>query len=107
MKLRECDKRTVCVYPRTAQDDDLHTWGEGKALRAAVYPLGEKLLERAYGERRQRRLLLLYDGGEKLEAGMGVALEGGAPEFIIESLECWSHARAVLREIPEGRRGDA
>lgn len=107
MRLRERDKRDVIVYAFTGMDEDVYTWGRGRCIRAAVYPAGCSVDKRVYGEGVKEERLMLYDGDEPLCAGMGVSLDGGTPAYRIVSIERWSHVRAVLERIPEGRRNDA
>lgn len=104
MRLRERDKREVMVHTFTGLDDDVYTWGDTAVIRAAVYPQGIRLDQRAYGDRRKDQRLLLYDGAVKLHVGMGVSFDGGTPAFRIVSLEERSHVSAVLESIPEGAR---
>ena len=106
MRLREREKQRVWLYTPEGPDDDVYFWGDPTVIRAAVYPAGGELDARVYGERARDMRLLLYDGGEALATGMGVSLSGGAPEYRIVSMEGWSHQRALLERIPEGRRGD-
>ena len=105
MRLREKDKRDVIISAFTGMHDDVYTWGEQAAVRAAVYPMGQGLDSRVYGDCIQDRRLMLYDGEEKISVGMGVSLDGGAPAYRITALEAWSHVRAEIERIPEGRRG--
>lgn len=104
MRLREQDKGDVTVRAFTGMHEDVYTWGDTLAIRAAVYPMGQTLDPRVYGECIQDRRLMLYDGKEELSVGMGVSLDGGTPSFRIVSVEKWNHTRAVLECIPEGRR---
>ena len=105
MRLREREKREIVIYPWLNAEEDAYTWGEPFAVRAAVYPLGQKLQNAVYGEQVTDKRLMLYDGKEPLQVGMGVSLDGGAPAFRIVSMETWRHVSAVLERIPEGRRG--
>ena len=104
MRLREKDKRDVIISTFTGMHDDVYTWGEQAAVRAAVYPMGQGLDFRVYGDCIQDRRLMLYDGEEKISVGMGVSLDGGAPAFRVVSVEAWDHTRAILERIPDGRR---
>ena len=105
MRLQQKNKQQVHAYVWTGLEEDAYTWGERHALDAAVYPLGEGLTENLWGEIPGQRLLLLYDGAFPLAVGMGVSLDGGTPAYRITALERWSHQRATLEWIPEGRRG--
>lgn len=109
MRLREADKRPVTVKRPGAELDDLYTWGAGKEIRAVIQPLTGTAAAQIYGETRSQARLMLYDGPEKLEAGMGVCVDvdGGAScdYRIAEPPQVWSHQRAVLEWIKEGRRG--
>ena len=105
MRLCEREKRDVIVYAFTGLDDDAYTWGEAAAIRAAVYPMGQSPETGVYGEQMKDRRLMLYDGPIALSVGMGVSLDGGAPAYRITALEAWSHVRAEIERIPEGRRG--
>lgn len=105
MRLRERDKQTVVLREPAGMDDEGTTWGAATAIRAAVYPAGERLDRRVYGERVERMRLMLYDGAVRLRPGMGVALCGDVPQYRIESVEAWSHQRALLAGLSEGRRG--
>lgn len=103
MRLRERDKRDVYVSAWTGMHEDVYTWGNSVAIRAAVYPLGQEIHSSVYGDGVKDMRLLLYDGKEELGVGMGVSLDGGTPAYRIVSIEDWSHTRAVLERIPEGR----
>lgn len=100
MRLRERDKQTVRLRGMTGLADDTCTWGEATPIRAAIYPAGERLDPRVYGEHLSDMRLMLYDGQLTLRPGMGVAVgEGDAPQYRIVSVERWSHQRAVLERI--------
>lgn len=105
MRLRERDKQDVGVYKLLGRSDDVYQWHNPKMIRAAVYPAGRSIDPKVYGERVTDMRLMLYDGEEKLEVGMGVSLDGALPAYRIKSLEPWAHQRAVLELIPPGRRG--
>ena len=105
MRLRERDKVSVTVYEPLGRNDDVYQWGASKAIRAAVYPAGRSLRPEIYGNRVSEMRIMLYDGGEKLEVGRGVSLDGGLPTYLIKEVERWDHQRAVLEMIPPGRRG--
>ena len=104
MRLREQDKSNIAVSAPGGMRDDVYIWGEAVAIRAAVYPMEQSAETRVYGDSVKDMRLMLYDGNEELSVGMGVSLDGGAPAFRIVRLEAWSHTRAVLERIPEGRR---
>lgn len=108
MRLLERAKRDVTLYDCAGMDDDAYLWGEGRAIRAAVYPRGKSLGSAVYGDRIKNMRLMLYDGEEELCEGMGVRVdkEDGPPDYRIQSVEAWDHQAAVLEWIPEGRRGD-
>ena len=95
----------MLIYPWTADQDEVFIWGTPVAIRAAVYPLEERLDTATYGECVKDMRRMLYDGKEALCVGMGVSLDGGTPAYRIVSMEQWSHTNAVLERIPEGRRG--
>ena len=105
MRLRERDKRAITVYAWTGMDEDVYIWGESQSLRAAVYPHTETISPQVYGDCVKDKKLLLYDGDAELRAGMGVSLDGGVPAYRIVSVERWTHTRAVIEAIAEGRRG--
>ena len=102
--MRERDKQEVHVFAWTGMDDDLYTWGARTAIRAAVYPGGEKLERRVYGECSEDTAVMLYDGETPIETGMGVSLDGGLPSFRIVRVERWAHTRATLERIPGRER---
>lgn len=105
MRLRERDKRDVTLRACTGFDDDVYLWGEAVPIRAAIYTNRRAIDAKVYGDKIVETRLLLYDGDVRLEAGMGVSEDDGAPAWRIKSLEPWSHQAAVLELIPEGRRG--
>ena len=105
MRLHEREKRDVWLFAMNGMHDDVYEWGEAVRIRAAIYPAEQEIRRAVYGEGVKESRLLLYDGGEKLCAGMGVALDGGTPAFRIVKVERWGHARAVMERIAEGRRG--
>ena len=104
MRLRERDKREIWVSTLTGMHDDVYTWGNAVPIRAALHPLEQVITSAVYGDTVKQQYLLLYDGKEKLCAGMGVSLDGGTPAYRIVKAEGWSHVRAVIERIPEGRR---
>ena len=108
MRLRERDKRTIIVRrpDEDALSEDAYAWGDTMTIRAAVYPAGRELDAQVYGERISDMRVMLYDGPEALEIGMGVCVEpgDGVPDYRIIRLEQWTHVRATLERIPEGRR---
>ena len=104
MRLRERDKRDVWLSAQTGMHDDVYAWGEAVPIRAAVYPMEREITPFLYGDGLREKALLLYDGKEKIDVGMGVSLDGSAPAFRIVSLEGWSHVRAVMERMTEGRR---
>lgn len=109
MRLREREKRDVTVSACTGFDDDVYLWGKGETIRAGVFPNTRAIDVKIYGERVRETRLLLYDGADgknvTLDAGMGVSLDGGAPAYLIKSVEGRAHQTAVLELIPEGSRG--
>lgn len=123
MRLRERDKRTAGIWTFTGMDEDIYTWGTGRKIRAAVYPLGRETDARIYGERIRDMRVMLYDGEGPLEVGMGVYIQEDAParedgertpgaqmrrpNYRIIALERWTHWKATLQRIPEGRSGCA
>lgn len=107
MRLRERSKRPVALYAWTGMDEDVYTWGERTDIRASVYPAACGLEASVCGERIEERLLMLVEGDVSLQIGMGVALEGGVPQYRIVALERWSHGAATIERIAEGRRGHA
>lgn len=104
MRLREREKRDVQLRAFTGLDDDVYTFGEGVHIRAAVYPVSDQLAVQVYGERVSQMRRMLYDGPERLEVGMGVALHDGMYRII--ALEAWTHQAATLERLPEGRLAD-
>lgn len=104
MRLCEREKQNVIVFACLGILEDTYTWGKGTYIRAAVYPAGERIAPKVYGEEKQDARLMLYDGSLPLRVGMGVSLDGGKPAYRIVSLENWSHVRAVLESIPEAKR---
>ena len=108
MRLRERDKRTIIVRrpDEDALNEDAYAWGDTMTMRAAIYPAGRELDAQVYGERISDMRVMLYDGPEALEIGMGVCVNdaGGVPDYRIIRLEQWAHVRATLERIPEGRR---
>lgn len=106
MRLRERDKQNVRVYTPLGLSDDVYTWTSSfMRIRAAVYPGGRNLDPKVYGDRITEMRLMLYEGEETLEAGMGISFDDGLPAFRIASVEKWDHQRIVLERIPPGRRG--
>lgn len=77
------------------------------ALKAAVYPSEAEGEARISGERMEETRVLLCEDTDALAVGMGVCVDAadGRPDFRVVSLEKWDHTRAVLRRIPESRRG--
>ncbi len=105
MRLRERDKREVRIWRPCGMDDDVYKWApHPQTIRAAVYPGGSSLNPKIYGDAVTRMKLMLYDADVQLEEGMGVSLDENLPALRIKSVERWDHTRAVLEEIPEGRR---
>lgn len=106
MRLRERDKQDVRVYALLGLSDDVYMWdSKVKKIRAAVYPAGRNIDQKVYGDKIREMRLMLYDGEEALEVGMGVSLDGALPAWHIKSIEKWDHQRIVLEMIPPGRRG--
>lgn len=105
MRLRERDKRDMTLRTCTGFDDDVYLWGEAVPIRAAIYPNRREIDVKVYGDKIVDTRIMLYDGDEKLEVGMGVAEDGSVPMWRIKSVEGWDHQTAVLELIPEGRRG--
>ena len=110
MRLRERDKRGVTVSACTGFDDDVYLFGRPQEIRAAIYPNERAIDAKLFGDKVRDMRLMLYDGtdgaGVKLDVGMGVSLDGGAPMYRIKSVEGRAHQTAVLELIPEGRRAD-
>lgn len=107
MRLLQRTLRAVTVYAPAGYAQDCFRWGAGTAIRAAVYP-GEAAGEaRISGERVEETRVLLCEDADALSVGMGVCVDAadGKPDFRVVSLEKWDHARAILRRIPEGKRG--
>ena len=105
MRLRERDKRDVTVRACTGFDDDVYVWGDATPIRAAIYPNGQHIDAKAYGDKIVEMRLMLYDGDVRLAVGMGVSEGETKPKWRIKSLEDWGHQSAVLEKIPEARRG--
>lgn len=105
MRLRERDKTCVTVCRPEGMDDDVYLWGECYDIRAAVYPNNRSIDAAVYGDKIRDTRLMLYDGDlVRLDVGMGVSLDGGAPKWRVMSVEGWAHQMAVIMLIPEGRR---
>ena len=82
MRLAEQMKRTVTVKPAVAggvyrENDRLYRFDHGQAfaVRATMQPMAEQTGAAAYGEKPAARLMMLCDGGETLDEGMGVCVD--------------------------------
>ncbi|MBN1778448.1 MAG: hypothetical protein JW811_10040 [Clostridiales bacterium] len=116
MRLLENMKQTVTVKPAAAagvyqEDDRLYRFDGSRAflVRAVLQPLTERPDAAVYGETPTARLLMLYDGDETLDEGMGVCVD------VISSSPCdyrisemprryQSHKELTLAFIPEELR---
>lgn len=117
MRLSERMKRTVTVKPAAAPsvyqaDDRLYRFdgGQAFAVRAVIQPMTEQSGAAVYGETPEARLLMLYDGGETLDEGMGVCVDAdeNAPcDYRIAEMprRYESHKEFTLAFIPAQRRG--
>lgn len=107
MRLMQRTLREVSIYEAAGGARERYAWGEGRTIRAAVYPGEEEIQPGEAGERREETRVLLCEEPGALRVGMGVCVEAadGRPDYRVVRLETWAHARAVLRRIPEGKRG--
>jgi len=117
MRLLEQMIRSVTVKPAAAaaayqQDDRLYRFDDSRAfeIRTALQPLTEKPDAAVYGETPTARLLMLYDGGETLDEGMGVCVETDAStacDYRISEMprRYHSHKECTLAFIPPKLRG--
>ena len=116
MRLLETMKRSVTVKPAAQagvyQDTDrLYRFDGSQAvgIRAVVQPLQEKTAAAVYGETPSVQLLMLYDGDEQLDEGMGVCVDvdASAPcDYRISEMprRYPSHKECTLAFIPEPLR---
>ncbi len=117
MRLLEKHKQTVTVKPEAAsviyqENDRLYRFDGARAfaVRAAILPGTGKASAAVYGEAREARVLMLYDGGETLVQGMGVCVDTAADEpcdyRIAEPPRRYeSHSEFTLALIPPELRG--
>lgn len=107
MRLMQRMLRTVTVHAPAGLSQERYTWSAGMPLRAAIYPADATAKAELSGERLEETRVLLCEDPTVLELGMGVCVEAadGKPDFRVVELERWSHARALLRRIPDGKRG--
>ncbi len=82
MRLVQRRIRTVTVKPAAANtvyqaNDRLYRFDDARAfaVRAVVQPMTEREKAAAYGKTPEARLLMLWNGGEPLEEGMGVCVD--------------------------------
>lgn len=108
MRLREASKQQVTIRsPVESANEDVYAWGDGTDIRAVVQPLSGGLERQRWGDRAATMQLMLYDGPENLELGMGVCVDVAADapcDWRVVELEKWDHQRATLEWIPEGNR---
>lgn len=117
MRLSEGMKQTVTVKPAAAalvfqEDDRLHRFDDNQAfaIRAAIQPLADRPDTAVYGETPAAKLLMLYDGEETLDEGMGVCVDvlPSAPcDYRISEMpgRYPSHKEITLAFIPSEMRG--
>ena len=107
MRLMQRTLRTVTVHTPAGLSQERYTWSAGTPLRAAIYPADAAIKAQLSGERLEETRILLCENPAALEIGMGVCVEAadGKPDFRVVELERWTHARALLRRIPDGKRG--
>ena len=116
MRLLEQMKQSVTVKPAAAaqvyqEDDRLYRFDDAGAvaLRAVFQPLDEKTNAEVYGQTQQAQLLMLYDGDETLQAGMGVCVDVSADaacDYRIAEMprRYPGHLESILVWIPEDQR---
>lgn len=117
MRLVEHMKRTVTVKPAAApqaysEGDRLYRFNDAGAfdVRAAVQPLAERSGTAVQGQERGAELLMLYDGCETLDEGMGVCVDANpsaACDYRISEIprRYHSHKEFTLAFIPPEQRG--
>jgi hypothetical protein len=117
MRLLEHMMRTVTVKPAAApaiyqENDRLYRFDGSRAfaIRAALQPLAEHADAAVCGETPGARLLMLYDGEDTLDEGMGVCVDASndAPcDYRIAEMprRYQSHKECTLAFIPEDMRG--
>lgn len=117
MRLMEQGKRTVTVKPAAAggvyrENDRLYRFDAERAftVRAAIQPMAETSGAALYGETPEARLLMLTDGGETLDEGMGVCVdvhENAPCDYRIAEMprRYQSHKECTLAFIPPELRG--
>ena len=117
MRLLEQRKRTVTVKPAAApqkyqEDDRLYRFEDAGAftVRAVLQPLSARSDLAVYGQTAEGKLLMLYDGGQTLDEGMGVCVDTDAStacDYRISEMprQYQSHKELTLAFIPMERRG--
>lgn len=107
MRLMQRTLREVNIYEAAGGARERYAWGEGRTIRAAIYPGAAESQRREAGERTEETRVLLCEEPDALRVGMGVCVEAadGRPDYRVARLETWTHARAILQRIPEGKRG--
>jgi hypothetical protein len=117
MRLVEHMKQTVTAKPAAAsakyqENERLYRFDEEQAfaVRAVLQPLTEQPDTFVYGETQAAKLLMLYDGDETLDEGMGVCVDvsPSAPcDYRISEMprRYQSHKELTLAFIPEEQRG--
>ena len=69
--------KPAAAKPVYQANDRLYRFDDARAfaVRAVVQPMTEREGAGAYGKTPETRLLMLWDGGEPLEEGMGVCVD--------------------------------
>ncbi len=117
MRLLEQSKQTVTVKPAAAlekvqEDDRLYRFDAAGAfsIRAVLQPLSARTELAVQGQQPEAKLLMLYDGDQTLDEGMGVCVDidaSAACDYRISEMprRYQSHKEFTLAFIPPERRG--
>jgi hypothetical protein len=117
MRLSEGLKQTLTMKPAIEpsayrEDDRLYRFDGARAftVRAALQPLADRPDTAVYGQTPAAKLLMLYDGSETLEIGMGVCVDAAddAPcDYRIAETPAryQNHWEITLAFIPPEQRG--
>lgn len=117
MRLLESSKQTVTVRPAAAseifaENGRLYRFdnGQGFTVSVVLQPMDTSSASAVYGDTPQARLLMLTDGGESLEEGMGVCVDvtNDSPcDYRIAAMprHYKSHNEFTLAFIPPEQRG--
>lgn len=117
MRLLEQWKQTVTVKPAAAplkvqENDRLYRFDDAGAfpMRVVLQPLAARSDLAVQGQTREAKLLLLYDGDQTLDEGMGVCVETDAStacDYRISEMprRYHSHKECTLAFIPPELRG--